>query len=511
MKTVVKRGFVLIVAVVLLFTAAFQPRVKAVGPGTIAVVAGVAGALAFSAAWLAYARANGVDLSVYNMLSGQDLVDAITDLVQQYLNDERDGISANAYFDSIGLPSIVKFAYDTAGSYLAGGVKAIISALGIATVFEPFTQWFLANEDYIDVSGSQDGLVYYPESLTSIESVVYRVLAGSKVSLFGSSNSMIYSKLPSSSDMFSACSFRTYNFSVVLADSSQVVRTFDFGTITSTWNLNSVKANSTFSCNLRRGGNSVQVSRTVSDVGWSGTGPFTGTFYSLLFVDSDTGRVYSGVGAFIQGSVHSLLISNNFLDVSAIFTGIVPYLQSDDGTNRYPSTSVASGMELQIPVSIPNVSVDYPTISDTEEQQSNDIANAILAGQIDNDFSVTTSDVVIANETATPTTVPTTIPSAMPSPVPSITPIPEEYTPDITMFFPFCIPFDMYRLVGVFLGEPQAPVIRWEFTIPIIRQEAFVIEIDLSPYDGVASLLRKLETVAFVVGLAVATRKFISW
>lgn len=82
-------------------------------------------------------------------------------------------------------------------------------------------------------------------------------------------------------------------------------------------------------------------------------------------------------------------------------------------------------------------------------------------------------------------------------------------TPGITEFFPFCIPGDIVALFGSLNVEArQAPIITWNWEI-----ERFGIDeeitIDFSPYDTVASILRNLELILFIIGLAVATRNLI--
>lgn len=80
-------------------------------------------------------------------------------------------------------------------------------------------------------------------------------------------------------------------------------------------------------------------------------------------------------------------------------------------------------------------------------------------------------------------------------------------TPDLRSVFPFCIPFDLYNIFGVLKYEGrEAPKIVWEanfmgITYPVI--------IDLTPYENVASILRLMELLLFIVGLAVATRSLI--
>ena len=81
-------------------------------------------------------------------------------------------------------------------------------------------------------------------------------------------------------------------------------------------------------------------------------------------------------------------------------------------------------------------------------------------------------------------------------------------TPDLLDKFPFCLPRDVLRcfekLDG---GSRQAPSISWHFTTPLGIH--FDFDLDLDDYEGIASLLRTLELIAFVIGLALATRNLI--
>ncbi len=80
---------------------------------------------------------------------------------------------------------------------------------------------------------------------------------------------------------------------------------------------------------------------------------------------------------------------------------------------------------------------------------------------------------------------------------------------DLTRFFPFCIPFDLYRLLSCLVAEPEAP--KFEFALPMLGEEPVRFEVDLSAWDDVASTLRMFETAAFIVGLIFVTNKFIKW
>lgn len=79
-------------------------------------------------------------------------------------------------------------------------------------------------------------------------------------------------------------------------------------------------------------------------------------------------------------------------------------------------------------------------------------------------------------------------------------------TPELKSVFPFCIPWDLYNLFHIFdTGENRrAPHI--VFTFP---GTDWHIDVDLVQFDPVAALLRLLELIAFIAGLAVATRALI--
>lgn len=79
-------------------------------------------------------------------------------------------------------------------------------------------------------------------------------------------------------------------------------------------------------------------------------------------------------------------------------------------------------------------------------------------------------------------------------------------TIDLRSVFPFCIPFDLYNIILIFdTGENRrAPHIT--FVFPLTDWE---IDVDLAVFDPVAGILRVLELILFIIGLAVATRSLI--
>lgn len=131
-----------------------------------------------------------------------------------------------------------------------------------------------------------------------------------------------------------------------------------------------------------------------------------------------------------------------------------------------------------------------------------------------------------------PNVDPTPDPDPDPNPEPSLNPSPEpdldidpspnpQPNPDLASalldpfnfsylryFFPFCIPFDLYDMLAAFVAEPEAPV--FTFATGYLGK-VFTVEIDLSPWDGVAKTVRAIQLCICIVGLAFATRKFIKW
>ena len=124
-----------------------------------------------------------------------------------------------------------------------------------------------------------------------------------------------------------------------------------------------------------------------------------------------------------------------------------------------------------------------------------------------------------------PETVPQPTPVVNPTPdseiAPAPVPYPEPDTPSdqdktdtdekITPFdlrdkFPFCIPFDILKIMKLFQGGREAPCFTWE--IPL-GEASGTVTVDLSPWDSIATLLRTLELILFIMLLAVGTRNLI--
>lgn len=128
-------------------------------------------------------------------------------------------------------------------------------------------------------------------------------------------------------------------------------------------------------------------------------------------------------------------------------------------------------------------------------------------------------------ELPVPDNLPATWPVELPSSPTAPEDLPQESTPvvdpaqpvdpDISIpemsahledYFPFCLPFDVYKIMQKFNGSPQAPQVHLSFDAPGLNIH-IPLDLDFSVFDSVAAVLRNGEAVLYVVGLAVVTRK----
>lgn len=70
--------------------------------------------------------------------------------------------------------------------------------------------------------------------------------------------------------------------------------------------------------------------------------------------------------------------------------------------------------------------------------------------------------------------------------------------------FPFCIPFDLYDFVGCLAAEPVAPHFEWRLYVENLVDYTFVV--DFEDFETVAQILRTMELLLFIIGLAMVTR-----
>lgn len=65
--------------------------------------------------------------------------------------------------------------------------------------------------------------------------------------------------------------------------------------------------------------------------------------------------------------------------------------------------------------------------------------------------------------------------------------------------FPFCLPFDFMRFIAALNMTPEAPRFSLTFHDPFTDSD-YTITVDLAPWDGVAALVRQLESVLLLLG-----------
>lgn len=83
------------------------------------------------------------------------------------------------------------------------------------------------------------------------------------------------------------------------------------------------------------------------------------------------------------------------------------------------------------------------------------------------------------------------------------------YAFDLTSFFPFCIPFDIYNMLNAFCAEPVTP--RWELNLDFGALGSYPVVIDFAPWNQLAAVCRMFQVVLFCVGLAAGTKKLLGW
>ncbi len=126
------------------------------------------------------------------------------------------------------------------------------------------------------------------------------------------------------------------------------------------------------------------------------------------------------------------------------------------------------------------------------------------------DSSAVYQDVTSADTTSAMTATQTGVLTDAGVAVESISDTMSDYAvPGLASIFPFCIPFDVYNFLSVLTAEREAP--RFEFLLDFGNLGSHTVEVDLSGWETVATILRTIELLGFCVGLALATSKLIKW
>jgi len=236
----------------------------------------------------------------------------------------------------------------------------------------------------------------------------------------------------------------------------------------------------------------------VNDYTWP-----THSVTDLRFNANDTIFVYSG----------SLEGSN---DTNGVRGSLVAFYQAGVWTES-DGTVLSGGSSITWPTAVTVIGdnatydstgaiTDFGTInavgassaaSDASYQQNLDAADASTVASTTpvTSSSTTTAGNTVGNTVTNPTT-PTDETEAS-----------NFKMPDLSDVFPFCIPFDLYAMFAVWVAAPVAPSFHLPLVVPVIG--TFYLDVDLSPWDGVAAAFRVLLMALFGVGLAMITRDLI--
>lgn len=74
--------------------------------------------------------------------------------------------------------------------------------------------------------------------------------------------------------------------------------------------------------------------------------------------------------------------------------------------------------------------------------------------------------------------------------------------------FPFDIPFNIMFALSLLNHEPEIPHFEGDIDLKVCTWH---YDIDLTPFDDIATILRKFEVLAFIIGLAILTKNLINW
>ncbi len=82
-----------------------------------------------------------------------------------------------------------------------------------------------------------------------------------------------------------------------------------------------------------------------------------------------------------------------------------------------------------------------------------------------------------------------------------------DYKLNLTDLFPFCLPFDLVDFIKVLRAEPESPKFTWKFAYPTINgMKTADLNVDLAQWNTVALIFRRMELLAFIIGLILITR-----
>ena len=201
-------------------------------------------------------------------------------------------------------------------------------------------------------------------------------------------------------------------------------------------------------------------------------------------------RIYNSKATYDKYSLYGNIALRKALPQSSAITTALQNLQDIPITANTELVNGAVSTTQTISVDIPNViPVPAETVNDLQGVQEQ---LGVVPLPITQDVTATITQLQELQETKYGDT--------------------EQYELSLTSFFPFCIPYDLYWILTAFDQPAEAPNFDIAISNPFHgeNEEAyFTYHVDLSMFDGVASLFRKLELIIFVVGLCLISRNLI--
>lgn len=171
----------------------------------------------------------------------------------------------------------------------------------------------------------------------------------------------------------------------------------------------------------------------------------------------------------------------------------IPATDSVTGALAWPSDAIYTKDAIAVPYPVDSEGVKVPDIPyDTALDKS-------TGKTLDDADTDTGTDTKPGEDTDTDTDTDVDWPSTGDLSLPKL----------IITKFPFCIPFDVARLIGLLEADPKAPVFKVPLKYGSIMDEE--ITLDLSQYSDAIRIVRWGELILFVAGLAYVTKNYIKW
>lgn len=192
----------------------------------------------------------------------------------------------------------------------------------------------------------------------------------------------------------------------------------------------------------------------------------------------------------------------------------IPDLMTKDNIVVFP-TDVSAVTVLDNAVTKPDEIVECPSIADqfriveNPEEDPEENKNVIPA-------LIPISPTVSPGVEVDPMNPTVPVPDPDPAPDPALDPstdsdsVPDDVVSqlqasgDITTLFPFCIPFDLARLIKGMQAKKAPPVFHFEYKFKKINY-TFKVDVDLSDYEKYISIFRSGMMISYVIGLMFLT------